>query len=321
MVGYTLGGGLGWLARKHGLATNSVTAIEIVTADGDHVRVDHDYEPDLFWALRGGGGSFGVVTAMEFELYPLREVYGGWLIYPFERASEVMHAWREWAPTVPDEVTSIARLLQLPPLPDIPEPLRGGSFAVIEAAYIGDESDGANLIRPLRELGPAIDTFTTMPARALTRLHQDPEEPVPGIGDGMVLAETTADAIDALVEVSGPGSGSPLLSVELRQLGGALARRDPAAGALATIEGDSAMFAVGLPMTPDLGELIHARVEAIKQALAPWNSSHAYFNFAEVPADADGLFAAETYRRLCEVKARYDADEMIVSNHPIKPAR
>ena len=204
VVGYTLGGGMGWLARSHGLAANSVTAIEVVTYDGQHLRTHHEADAELFWALRGGGGSFGIVTAIEFGLFRLTEVYGGWLMFPIERAAEVLHAWREWTQTVPNEVTRSGRILQLPPLPQIPEPLRGRSIVVIEAAYQGSEADGIELMRPLRELGPEIDTFAMMPASALTRLHQDPEDPSPGIGDGALIAELPAEALDALVDVAGP---------------------------------------------------------------------------------------------------------------------
>src|SRR5687768_9302698 len=125
VVGYSLGGGVGWLARKHGLSANSVLAIELVTADGQLRRADHENDPDLFWALRGGGGSFGIVTAMEIRLYPLPELYAGAMFWDWSRASEVMHAWREWTLMVPDEVTSSARIMQFPPIPEVPEFLRG----------------------------------------------------------------------------------------------------------------------------------------------------------------------------------------------------
>ena len=115
IAGYGLGGGLGWYGRKHGLFTNSITAIELVTADGELRRVDADNEPELFWALRGGGGNFGVVTALEFRLFPISEVYAGALFFPWERSAEVLHAWRNWIRTVPDEVTSVGRILQFPP--------------------------------------------------------------------------------------------------------------------------------------------------------------------------------------------------------------
>ena len=137
VVGYTMGGGLGWLARNHGLACNSVLAAEVVTADGRLVRADRENEPDLFWALRGGGGNFGAVTALEFELYPVPELYAGMLAWPWERAADVLHAWREWVPSLPDELSTWARILQVPPLPDIPEPVRGRQLVVVEAAYLG----------------------------------------------------------------------------------------------------------------------------------------------------------------------------------------
>ena len=120
VAGYTLGGGLSWLARSHGLAANSVVAIEVVTADGVLRRVDETHEPELFWALRGGGGSFGVVTAIEFRLYPITEVYAGVLFFPLDRAAEVLEAWRQWLPSVPDSVTSVGRILRFPPIPDLP---------------------------------------------------------------------------------------------------------------------------------------------------------------------------------------------------------
>ena len=133
MVGYLLGGGLSWFVRSHGLAANHVMAVELVTADGKLRRVDAGHEPELFWAVRGGGGSFGVVTAVEFRLFPIEEVYAGVLFWPREAAKEVLHAWREWTATAPEEITSIARLLSFPPLPEVPEPLRGRDVVMVEA--------------------------------------------------------------------------------------------------------------------------------------------------------------------------------------------
>src|SRR4051794_39354050 len=132
VVGYTLGGGLSWLGRKHGLAANSVVSVEVVTADGDLRVVDAQNDPELFWALRGGGGSFAAVTAIEFRLLEIREVFAGMLVWPLADASRVLHAWREWTETVPDEVTTSARLLRVPPLPDIPAAVRGRELVVID---------------------------------------------------------------------------------------------------------------------------------------------------------------------------------------------
>ena len=182
VVGYTLGGGLSWLARKHGIGANQVTAIEVVTASGDLVRTDWANEPDLFWALRGGGGSFAIVTAIEFNLFPITEVYAGILWYPVEEAAEVLKAWRNWTEDLPDEMTSVGRILQFPPIPEIPEPVRGQSFVVVEAIWLGEPADGDRLLEPLRALGPVMDTMAEMPIEGLSHLHMDPEEPVPGAG-------------------------------------------------------------------------------------------------------------------------------------------
>jgi hypothetical protein len=321
VVGYTLGGGLGWLARKHGLNSNSVTAVEVVTADGSLVRADRDNEPELFWAVRGGGGNFGVVTAIEFELFPVKELYAGVLFFPFERGGEVLHAWREWTEDVPDEVTSVGRLLQFPPIPDIPEPVRGRSFAVVEAAYLGSEAEGAELMAPLRELGGIeMDTFATIPAPALSGLHMDPPEPVPALTDHRMVGDLPGEGVDALVEAAGPGSGSPLLSIELRHLGGALARSAPEHGALDTLGGDYAMFAVGVPMSDELAAASEETFARVGEALAPYDSGRAYLNFQERPTDPARLFEQGTYRRLRAVRAEHDRDEVFRANHAVATA-
>jgi FAD/FMN-containing dehydrogenase len=207
VVGYSLGGGLGWLARRYGLAANSIVAADVVLADGQFFRADPAHEPDLFWAIRGGGGSFGVVTALEFALYPVREVCGGAMFWPPERAREVLHAWCAWTDSAPDEVTSIARLRRVPSRPEFPERLQGRSFVIVEAAYAGSETMGAELLRPLRALGPEIDTFRMVPMTELGPLHLDPLQPMPRIGDGRLLATFPAQAADALCVTEPPGSG------------------------------------------------------------------------------------------------------------------
>jgi FAD/FMN-containing dehydrogenase len=321
VVGYTLGGGLGWLARKHGLNANSVTAVEVVTADGSLVRADRDSEPELFWAIRGGGGNFGVVTAIEFELFPVKELYAGVLFFPFERGGEVLHAWREWTEDAPDEVTSVGRLLQFPPIPDIPEPVRGRSFAVVEAAYLGSEADGAELMAPLRELGGIeMDTFATVPAPALSGLHMDPPEPVPALTDHRMVGDLGSEGVDALVEAAGPGSGSPLLSVELRHLGGALARSAPDHGAADTLDGDYAMFAVGVPMSDELAAASEETFARVGEALAPYDAGRAYLNFQERPTDPARLFDQDAYRRLRAIRAEHDRDGVFRANHTVAAA-
>ncbi len=320
VAGYTLGGGIGWLARKHGLAASSVTAIEVVTADGEFHRVDHTHERDLFFALRGGGGNFGVVTALEFKLFPLEQVFAGWMIWPWEQSERVLSAWRDWTETTPDEITSVGRMLQLPDIEMIPEPLRGRDLVVVEVAYLGDEASGRELLEPLLRLEPEMSTLATMPAAGLVRLHADPEGKTPGIGDGVMLESLPDEAIAAAVDVAGPGSGSPFISFEIRQLGGALGRRAEGAGAASHLEGAFAVFSVGLPFTPDQARALESHLELVEEALAPWKSRHAYFNFAERAVDSESLYAGATHDRLREIRERFDPSELFRANQRIQPA-
>jgi FAD/FMN-containing dehydrogenase len=317
VVGYTLGGGHGWLAREHGLACNSVVGAEVVTADGELVHADHENEPDLFWALRGGGGNFGVVTALEFELYPVPELYAGMLVWPWERTADVLHAWREWVSGLPSQMSTWARILQVPPLPDVPEAVRGRQLVVVEAACLGAEEYGAALLRPLRELGPELDTFAAVPPAALGHLHMDPEDPVPFAMDGQMLDELPPAAIDAIVEAAGPDSGSPLLSLELRLLGGALTRTPPDAGALPCLDHAFLTLGVGMVMNPDIASSITAHLDVVSAALKPWDSGVKYANFVDVPIDTRECYPPETFDRLREIKARYDEDQLFRANHPI----
>ena len=237
VIGYTLGGGLSWLSRKHGFACNSVRAIELVTADGEPRTVDADNEPDLFWALRGGGGGYAIVTALQLELLPIAELYAGALLFPAAVGADAVRAYRDWAAAAPDEVTSVVRFVTPPPIPDVPEPLRGTPLLTIDGACIGTQAEGEAAFAPLREIGETImDTFEWMPTAGLSRIHMDPENPVPGLGEGGLVGELSDEAIDAFVGLAGPDSGSPLLLSELRQLGGAMGRPAEGGGALSHLD-------------------------------------------------------------------------------------
>src|ERR671919_109421 len=199
IAGYSLGGGMGWLARKYGLQTNSVTAIELVTADGRHVRTDATHERDLFWALRGGNGNFGVVTAIEFAVYPVKELYAGTMLFPFERSAEVLHAWARMLGELPDELMTWASLMHMPDLPWVPEHARGGSFALVSGAFLGQAHEGRKLVRPIRELGPVVDTFAMVPPAALGELAMDPPEPLPFHLAHRMLDGLPTAAVDAIL--------------------------------------------------------------------------------------------------------------------------
>ena len=319
IAGYSLGGGMGWLARKYGLQTNSVTAIEVVTADGEHRRVDADHEPDLFWALRGGNGNYGVVTALEFDVYPLEELYAGVMFFPFERASDVLHTWAEIAPSQPDEMMMWAKLLQFPDAPDVPEPFRGGAYTVAFAAFLGGEDEGRELLRPLRDLGPAVDTLAMGPPAVLGDMAMDPTDPLPEVSTTSLLTELPSSAVDDIVTAAGPGSGSPLAMVELRQMGGALGRHEPGAGARATLPGEFVMFSLGVAEDEGAAAMAGTYLDRIDKAVRPHRVGD-YPNFVERPADASAFFDADTWRRLREVKAAYDHADLFKGNHHIPPA-
>lgn len=317
VVGYSLGGGIGWLARKHGLSSSSVLSAELVTVDGEVVHCDAETNVDLFWALRGGGGSFGVVTEMEIALYPVTEAFAGWLVWPVERAREVLGAWAAWTKDVPDEVTSVGRLLQIPPIPEMPEPLRGRQLVVVEAAFLGDEVAGRELLRPLLELGPELDTFATVPAATLTELHQDPPGPAPARGEGWMLDAFDPDAASAIAGAAAMDGTSPLISVELRHLEGALGRPDPNGGVLSHFEAPYAVYAVGIAPSSEAVAAIDERIEALRSASEPWLARTAYFNLSERDVDASTFYPGDRYRRLAEIRAQADPDGVLRAKHEI----
>src|ERR687886_286351 len=291
IAGYSLGGGMGWLARKHGLQCNAVTALELVTADGDLVRADADNHQDLFWALRGGGGNFGVVTAIEFAVHPVDELYAGAMFFPFERSSEVLHAWRELLPSLPDELMSWASVMHFPPIPDVPAFARGRSFAVIMAAYLGEEPDGRALLRRVRELGPERDTFAMVPPVVLGDLAMDPLDPVPFHLTHQLVDELPASAVDELVAKVGPESGrGPTVTIlQLRHMGGAMARRAPGAGARATLPGEVCVMALGAVFDPAADVAVRDALADVDAAVLPHRAGD-YPNFVETPVDARAFF-------------------------------
>ena len=316
VVGYTLGGGLSWLARKHGLAANHVTAIEVVTPDGELVRATAEDHSELFWALRGGGGNFGVVTAMEFRLFPYGEVYAGMFLFPYERAGEVMRAWRDWTLTAPEEVTTSMRVMHIPPLPELPEFVRGRSVAVIDGAVIGDAEDGARVLAALRELGPELDTWAPCPPIALSRIHMDPEEPMPAASASANLGPIDDAALDRILQHAAPGG--PLLFAELRQLGGALARVPEGSGAAESVRGDYLYFVAGLAADAAMQQAVLRAGERAVMALSAYDNGSAYLNFVEEPADASAFYSDAAYARLQAIRAAVDPHGLMVGNHPIR---
>ncbi|NUR07775.1 MAG: FAD-binding oxidoreductase [Nocardioidaceae bacterium] len=318
VVGYTLGGGMGWYARRHGLAANHVTAVELVLGDGSQVRATADEHPDLFWAVRGGGGNFGVVTALELRLFPIESAYAGMLMWDQAHAERVLRTWVAWTETAPESVTTSFRMLNLPPLPELPPFLRGRQLVVIDGAVLTDDDEtGAGVIAELRALEPELDSFARVPAAALSRLHMDPEGPTPGVSNSSVLADLPEPAIESFLALTGPGSGSSLLSAELRQLGGALSRPAEGGGAMSMVDGRFVLFGVAVAMTPELGEKGHADATALVDAMTSYAAGGAYLNFAEAPVDVSRSFAADAWARLKGIRSAADPDGVLQANHRI----
>ncbi|HYG95899.1 MAG TPA: FAD-binding oxidoreductase [Solirubrobacterales bacterium] len=318
VTGYTLGGGLSWFGRRYGFACNRLRAVELVTADGEARTVDAENEPDLFWALRGGGGSYGIVTALHLNLVPVADAYAGALLFPAEVGAEGIRTYRDWAAGVSEDVTSIVRFLRPPDIPDVPEFIRGKALLTIDAACIGDQATGEATIAPLREIGePILDTFGQIPSSALGKIHMDPEQPVPGLGHHRALRELSDEAIDAFVGVAGPDSGTPLLLTELRQLGGALGRPDPDGGALSHLDAQWVMYGVGMAMGPEMSEAVAGGLDRMHEAMEPWGAEGGYFNFADRPCDSDAILPPDVCSRLADVKRKWDPDERIVGNHAV----
>jgi FAD/FMN-containing dehydrogenase len=318
VVGYTLGGGLSFMSRTYGLACNSVVALEIVTGDGVRRRVDAEHDPELFWALRGGGGSFGVVTSLELRLHELTEVYAGSLMFGIERGSEVLHAWaRLTRSALPDTFSTVGRFLKFPPIPEVPEPMRGRSFVCVEVFHPGAPGVADELLAGLRSLGPVMDTITVLPTTQLASVHADPEDPMPAAADGMLVGELSEATLDAFIATAGEPGDFPLLSTELRHLGGALARPAPGAGALSHLEAEYAMFSVSLAPVPELAVAAEHQIAQVAAALAPGAARHGYLNFCEQPRRLDAFFAEPELDRMRAVKSEFDPDDLIQANHEL----
>jgi hypothetical protein len=321
VAGYTLGGGIGWLGRAYGLSANNVEAFEIVTADGQFRCADPVSEPDLFWALRGGGGSFGVVTAIELRLFPVAEVYAGLLWWPIHAGGEVLHAWQELTQSgLPDEFTTSFRFMRFPQDPQVPEPVRGRWYAVVDAVHLGTPAEADALLAPLRRLRPVTDTVRTISMPALSHLHMEPEHPVPGVAGGLMLASLPSEAVNEFVRIAGPETGSLLQVVELRHVGGEMRRTRPGSGALAAVDADYSLFAVGMAATPQEASAVGYGVAAVTSAMTPWAASQMYLNLSQTSPDARTFWTPLAYERLRRIKAAVDPGDLIRANHPIPPA-
>ena len=319
VIGYTLGGGLGPMARRYGFAADHVRRIELVTAAGDIRQVDSISDPELFWALRGGKGNFGIVTELEFELMPVAGLYGGGIFFPGAAAGELLHTYRTWVETLPEETTTSIALLRLPPLPELPEPLRGQFVVHLRFAHLGPADEGAALLAPMRAVAPAVmDLVADMPYAAVDSIHMDPTEPMPTWERGATLRELSAEAVDELLAAAGPGVEVPLIMVEVRHLGGAVGRPARVPNAVAGRGAAFTLFALG-PMAGPLAETMPAITQSVVDRMAPWAARGPLLNFLgwAGPDRVRRLWDDADRARLLAVKERLDPANLFSCGHAL----
>ena len=318
VVGFTLGGGLSWFGRAHGLAAHGVEAVELVDPRGDLRRVTATSDPELFWALRGGGGDFGIVTAMEIRLHPAPHVYGGRLMWPIEMAFPVLTAFAALTARAPDELTLWAHLFRFPPAPMVPEALRGRAFVTVDVALLGSAEQGRDLLAPLLQIPARFSSsLATVPLSELGSIAAEPVDPMPTSEFSGLLDRLDGEAIDRLLRVAGAGVDCPLAVVQIRHLGGALARGTEDDGPGGVITEPYQLFCLGVPMSPELAGAIEATFAAVAEAMSARLTGRTLFNFLADCDDPGRSFTAETLHRLRQVKGRVDPHGTIRSNRPV----
>lgn len=325
VVGYTLGDGLSpALGRLHGYNADHVSRLEIVTADGELHEATPERESDLFWAARGGKSNFGIVTSMDFGLFAVRTLYAGALMFAAESAPEVLRAWRDWAGTVPESVTTSAAFVQIPRDAPMPVPVRGKLVLSLRVSHDGETAEGEALVAPLRAAGPILaDTVREMPFTDWGEIHSDPEGPISAYERTSLLGELPDEAIDAMVGLAGADSGSPMGLVEVRQLGGALACEPEAPAAIGHRDAAFTFFAIGMAPPEDVGE-VREYADRLIVAMEPWSTGGAYVNFLSSdeadPWDVAGAYSSDVLERLVSIKNEVDSENMFRLNHNIPPA-
>ena len=320
VVGMTLTGGISWFGRAYGLGSDSVVSVEVVDGLG-RLRTlsaaSHGPDADLFWAVRGGGGDFGVVTRMEVALHPAPHVWGGRLLWPLERLPELLRVFAAATAEAPETLSTWLHAYQFPPLPQVPEPFRGRSFAGIAVAFLGDAEEGERLLAPYRAVpGLIMDLLGDVPLAELGGIAAEPTDPTPGMEWSRLLERLDDDAVDAIVRSIGAGSGSPLPVVQLRHLGGAFTRTSEAAGAHGPVHEPYLLFLLGIPAVPELVPAIEACFDRTGAAVADAASGRTLLNFGGARAQSRWWSDADR-ARLVRAKDESDPLATLRSNRPV----
>ncbi len=322
--GITVGGGIGYLVRKHGMTIDNVLAAEIVTADGDVRLIDRESDPDLFWAIRGGGGNFGVVTRFKYQLQPAESFVGGILVLP--ATAESVTGFIDAAAVASEDLSTIANVMDCPPMPFVPEEWHGKPVILAMLGHTGDQAAGEKAMEPFRSLAtPIADMLKPMPYPEMFQ-----EEPVPEGGEPyrpkvvehpMFLSNLDEPAAQAIVDAIA-GSDAPLKAVQLRVLGGAMARVQADATAFAHRQAKVMAQVVCFYNGPDDYAAREAWVRDLVAAIGD-DTPGAYVNFIGGAGGTERIgdaYPRATYERLAEIKGRYDPTNLFHLNQNIPPA-
>ncbi|WP_328873029.1 FAD-binding oxidoreductase [Streptomyces sp. NBC_00287] len=322
VIGYTLGGGLPVLGRTYGYASDLVHSFQVVTPDGILHETDATQEPDLFWALKGGKGNVGIVTSLTCDLLPLPTILGGGIYCAGEDAEPLLTTWAEWTRHVPEEMCSAFTLLRLPPIPQIPEPLRGGFWARVAVAWTADPAEGEALLATIRDAAPVVvDTVEEMPYAAMDRIYMEPQDPLPARESCSLIRELPPEAVRAFLSHAGPQvTDFPLLMVGLRHMGGALSRPPRAEDAICARDANYLMEAVGVLAAPPAAEAIEQATTSLHHAMSPYGTGHTMVNIHGTPGNAEDRARAwtpEVLTRLRQAKKTYDPNNLLRYGHTV----
>lgn len=304
VTGYTLGGGIGWFSRKHGFASDSVRAIEIVDADGRPGRVTAESDPELFWALRGGGGDYAVVTALELELYPMPTMYGGRVIWPEQRTREVFEAFLELTAEAPRELSVWFNRFQPPGAPPM---------VTLDMAYLGEAAQGEDLLARIDKIGGAIsDGRGVVPVADLGDITAEPTDPVPSLARAELLTGLAADAAELLLAKP----VEPLINVQIRHLGGALAETGGGAGASGAVAEPYLLGLIGLGL-PHTADATLAKQAEVLTDLKAYISGRKPYTLLSPGDTAAQSFSGSTLTRLQEIKRTRDPHNVFRANYSV----
>lgn len=306
VAGYVVGGGVGPFARKYGYASDRVRRVQLVTGDGAIREVTAASDPELFDVVLGGKDAAGIVTEVEMELVELSQLYGGGLIYEAADIPAVLHAWRAWAPTLPEETTTSVAILRAPDIESVPPPLRGRTVAHLRVAHLGSAEEGRELVAPMRAVAtPMMDMLDVMPYAAIDGIHLDPVDPMPAWADGRFLTDLDEAGVDAVLALAGPDQQLPLFLVELRHIAGAVQR-----GTRGVVARD-ARFLAGVvgPFPPELRAVVPAVAAQLLDGLAASAASQTSLNWinpAVAAARPELVWTPATRARIDAVRRRVD---------------